>query len=267
MTIHGTPAFPRFALEQFFSSAATLSLSARRPNKHTDLRRSDLISAFERLGTRLAEHRQQCAVYRRSNAPGFNVFDFIDPSENVLSDILKFFLDPKESHGQGANFLHLLLARVRPDVQPDCAQAGVVREASTYSIKLHRRRIDILATMPDFMLAIENKKFSGEGREQIQDYCQHLRNIAGQSFCLIFLTRTGAEASSITPALASGIKKARQLLSWSWERDVPAWLAECKAKCKAVKVRHFLEDFTAYIRVYLATTEDLSEDNEDNQDE
>jgi hypothetical protein len=41
----------------------------------------------------------------RKQATGFNVFDFIDPDENKLSDVLAWLLDPKGSHGQGDVFL------------------------------------------------------------------------------------------------------------------------------------------------------------------
>ena len=205
----------------------------------------------------------ELAAQRRITADGFNVFDFIDPSENVLSDILHFFLDPTASHGQGAMFLQSLIKRVRPDLTIDCTQASVVRESLTYSIRKHRRRIDLLVTLDDFVLAVENKKFTGEGRNQIHDYSTHLQNIsAGRPFCLIFLSRMGAEASSITPSFARELKAHGRLTSWSWEKDVPSWLRTAHAQCGSAKIQHFLDDFGTYIRAYLATREDLSEDNE-----
>lgn len=38
-------------------------------------------------------------------AGDFNVFDFISPDENRLSDILAFLLNPGAAHGQGNIFL------------------------------------------------------------------------------------------------------------------------------------------------------------------
>jgi hypothetical protein len=128
----------------------------------------------------------------------------------------------------------------------------VVREAVTYSIKHCRRRIDVLAAVPAFLLAIETKKFAGEGREQIHDYCEHLGNTAGENFCLIFLTRTGAEASSIAPEIGTVLRRKGRLKCWSWERDIRDWLTECASKCEAPKMRHFIKDFQTYIGTFLA---------------
>jgi len=170
----------------------------------------------------------------------------------VLSDILVFLLDPSASHGQESLFLRSLIGRLRADVSANCRSATIMREALTYSIPECRRRIDILITLDDFVLAIENKQFTGEGWKQIDDYSRHLQNIAGRRpFCLIFLNRTGAEATSIAPAYASQLRAQRQLITWSWEKDVPAWLSECLKNCEADKIRHFLDDLADYIRTHL----------------
>jgi hypothetical protein len=136
----------------------------------------------------------------------------------------------------------------------------VAREALTYSLP-ERRRIDILVTMPNFLLAIETKKFTGESNRQIHDYCHHLQNITRKDFCLILLNRTGAEASSIAPELASGFKRKRQLMSWSWQNEIRAWLVDCIENCEPQKIHHFAEDFSEYITAYLASKEDVDETN------
>jgi hypothetical protein len=257
-------ALRRSELERFFESAALLrSLQSNYGSEGPSaLSRNLLAFAFDQFWPKLKKHREVWAENRRRTASGFNVFDFISPSENVLSDILQFFLDPEASHGQGDIFLRLLLARARPELSAECKHATVAREALTYSIPKHRRRIDILVMIPEFVLAIETKKFTGEGNQQIHDYCQHLQNIARKDFCLVFLTRTGDEALSIAPEVASGFKKKRQLITWSWEKDIPAWLQECSANCEPKKIHHFLEDFAGYIAAYLASEEHIDENDE-----
>ena len=258
------PPLRRSELERFFASAAPLvSFQSQPPSaKPLERRRNALATAFEELWPTLAKHREICAENRRHAASDFNVFDFISPSENVLSDILQFFLDSEASHGQADIFLRLLLERARPELSLQSKEATVAREAMTYSIPHNRRRIDILVTMPDFLLGIETKKFAGEGIKQIHDYCQHLQNIARKDFCLIFLNRTGAEASSITVELAAEFRRKNQLMSWSWEKDIPAWLEGCSVNCEPKKLRHFIEDFVKYIAAYLASEEHTDEDNE-----
>jgi hypothetical protein len=223
---------------------------------------SQLAAAFSALHHRLDKDRQQRAAQLRQTAEQFNVFDYIAPDENLLSDVLRLLLDPQGSHGQGDAFLCSLIHRVNSTFSGDCQDASVVREAITYSIKHFRRRIDVLATIPGFVLAIETKKFSGEGGKQIHDYCEHLRNIASENFCLIFLTRTGAEAASIAPEVGTVLQRKGRLKCWSWEREICNWLTECASKCEAPKMRHFIEDFQTYIDTFLATQVNPEQNNE-----
>ncbi len=229
----------------------------------SELPRAELVQAFKKLGARLDTCRAEQAEKRRLSAPGFSVFDFIKPTENVLSDILAFFLDPSASHGQGPLFLRTLIGLLQPALLVDCDKATVAREARTYTIPNNRRLIDILIALDGFVLAIENKKFTGEGRDQIRDYCQHVQRIAGsRPFCLIFLNRTGAEAVSIPEKYARELKDRKQLVSWSWEKDIPSLLRESGRMCESAKIRHFIEDFETYIQTYLATQSANNEDED-----
>ena len=226
------------------------------------LRRGDLVQAFTKLGARLDTCRAEQAEKRRQHAPGFSVFDFIQPTENVLSDVLAFFLNPRSSHGQGMLFLKHFIGIARPDLAVMSSDADVAREVLTFSIARNRRKIDIVATAAEFVLGIENKKYTGEGWNQIEDYSRHIANIAGRRpFCVILLNRTGAEAVSISPEIAQPLKVRRELMSWSWEKDVPKWLARCRAECGADKIRHFIQDFEQYIRDYLATMTTTDDEN------
>ena len=70
-------------------------------------------SAMERFFSVLQAKRESFAdfmrLYEPTLAPRFNLFDFIGPNENKLSEIIAFFLDPKETHGQGYLFLGIFL--------------------------------------------------------------------------------------------------------------------------------------------------------------
>jgi len=212
-------------------------------------------AAFQGLQQRLAANRQKLQTLRLKTADGFSVFDFIDPSENVLSDILAFLLTPDATHGQGTLFLEILLNHASASKAPAADNATVAREALTFAIENHRRRLDILVTLPDFMFAIETKKYTSEGQNQIRDYCKHLQKISRNRFCLVFLTRTGEEAISIPKKAAAKLHAEGHLVCWSWEKDIPAWLDKCRRGCKAPKIQHFLKDFQTYIAAYLATNQ------------
>lgn len=189
----------------------------------------------------------------RFHAPEFNVFDFITPSENILSDILAFLIDPDGSHGQSTSFLNILIARAGVHPPSPSQRVFVARESLTYTIANHRRRIDLLVTFPEFLLGIETKKYTGEGKNQIAEYCDHLCRASSDRYCLIFLTPTGQESVSINKERAAKLIQTGRLLTWCWEHDILDWLAECLTVCQAPKIQHFLKDFQSYIRTYLAT--------------
>jgi len=53
---------------------------------------------------------------------GFNVFDWIEPDENTLSDLLRDLLDPAGTHGQRSAFLKLALEHLIPTPDPIAAE-------------------------------------------------------------------------------------------------------------------------------------------------
>jgi hypothetical protein len=59
------------------------------------------------LRAELEQARGAIEEFERKQAGRFNVFAFIEPDENRLSDILADLLDPRGSHGQGDGFLRL----------------------------------------------------------------------------------------------------------------------------------------------------------------
>ena len=214
----------------------------------------DLRDFFDDLGDRLSQWRIAQSAARRKTAASFSVFDFISPSESVLSNVLRFFLDPSGSHGQEELFLVAFLKRVFGWTEIQVGRVDVTREAPTYLIKSKLRRIDVLITGKAFVLGIENKKFAQESANQVQHYCDHLERFAGNApWCLVFLTPSGAGAASICSKRSWARQQKRQLCTWSWERDIPAWLRDCRDRCEAEKLRHFIDDFIGYIRDYLST--------------
>ena len=52
------------------------------------------------LTTKLGQYQEAIRAYDLKTASDFNVFSFIRPDENRLSDMFAFLLDPGEAHGQ-----------------------------------------------------------------------------------------------------------------------------------------------------------------------
>jgi len=96
--------------------------------------KSDLKPFFATISHRVdrAEARQR--LINKTEATGFNVFEWIAPDENKLSDILAWLIDPDGSHGQGDLFLRSLLERLGFQLVDDHG----MRRRSYYG---HRRRI------------------------------------------------------------------------------------------------------------------------------
>ena len=136
----------------------------------------------------------------------FNIFDALRIVDREVkhSDFLAWLLDPNESHGQGGLFLRAILmdlfktARetgfpcpVSP-IELDCEDLRGVE------IRREWRNIDLLIScnQPPFVVAIENKIYSGEHSNQLVRY----REIIGTEFCGVpslyaFLTIEGDEPS------------------------------------------------------------------------
>src|SRR3954447_12663738 len=103
----------------FFQSARELLLGHR--------------AAFRtRLGaftSALRSRRESARAEKRERdlhlAEDFNVFDFLRPDENCLSDIVAWLLDPRGSHGQGGAFLEHFLTVLRLEAACPGDVAGV----------------------------------------------------------------------------------------------------------------------------------------------
>ena len=190
----------------------------------------------------------------RKQATHFNVFDFIKPDENKLSDVLAWLLDPRESHGQGDLFLRLLFKQL--DLGADAKltmDAMVQREAPTFGIQKYRRRMDVLVEAGEW-LVIENKVDSPEQPEQVKDYLEHLhrctRNRSIES-TLIYLTPDGRLPESLRPAVLKKCEASGRLHCWNYQVELRRWLEICRRDCEAHKIKIFLTDFIGYIESVL----------------
>lgn len=192
----------------------------------------------------------------RRSASSFSVFRFIDTDENMLSDILKFLLDPRESHAQQTLFLNRFMTRLgRPDL-PRLEEATVTREAGTFSISNYRRRIDLLIRSQKFVVAIENKIDAKEGGKQLHDYYDHLSRTCGTDYCLIFLTPNARRPLSLPAKLVTELQSQNKLYLHSYCTDIHDWLTDCRENCQADGIRYFIDNLIGFIRTHLRIVAD-----------
>ena len=148
---------------------------------------------FAELTPRLEGVRVLAGELDRELAHRFNVFDYLRGDELGLSRIIADLLDPKASHGQGTLFLQTLLslegvrhARSWPDI--DRLRVRVVeREREIRS----GRRLDIFveigADEQRYCLAIENKPYADDQKNQIRDYLAWLEEKYSERFLLLYI--------------------------------------------------------------------------------
>ena len=212
---------------------------------------AELKDFFSHLDLQLAEHLVQKREQDRKSAPYFSVLRFMQVDENLLSDMLAFLLDPNESHGQRELFLKLFVKHIGWQKNAAWGDASVAREARTFAIAAHRRRIDILITAPNVSLAIENKTGTEDSEGQILDYLTHLKKTCDGDFCLIFLTPDGKPPERLAATEEEALRAVGSLRLLSYARDIRAWLTDCQKECDAESVRLLLRNLATHIETHL----------------
>ncbi|WP_419693129.1 PD-(D/E)XK nuclease family protein [Mannheimia haemolytica] len=136
------------------------------------------------------------------NANRFNPFRFLRKDELGLSAILAFFLNPKETHGQGDVFLNSFLKKLNLYHFLAYDDVEITVEKSTGT----KRRHDIfiqgkLKGRLQWVLSIENKlNWAGEQKDQLKDYLSDLKSYGvGNNYFLMFLPVESYDPISVKP--------------------------------------------------------------------
>lgn len=217
---------------------------------------------LRRIHGRLNGLRQAREMYAPRLAPDFNTFTFIAPDEMRLSEIIATLLYPPGDHAQGAAFLNAFLKRFALEAYlPEVSRDTKVRtEVVTDRIDSSMRRMDILIDFGQSAITIENKPWTYDQNEQVADYLKQLERSHPQKHCLLYLSGTGEPPSddSIPQADRERFIEEGKLLVIAYTRLLD-WLSDCKAICQAERVRHFLDDFSDYIRQQFMGVQDMTE--------
>lgn len=103
----------------------------------------------------------------RKTSSLLNLLDFFDISENKMSELTAFLLNPKERHGQGDLYLRHFCNYFCRDEIAGFEPVHIRCEKSTDQ----QRRIDILVQVGDTYLIIENKfRGAADQENQLQHY-------------------------------------------------------------------------------------------------
>lgn len=132
-------------------------------------------------------------VYRKALLLDFNSLDFVKWNENKVSEIIAFFLDPHESHGQGDLYLRMFVEYFELSFYySDESKIQVILEESTDN----NRRVDIVISYDNFkrVIGIENKIYPWTKDQpfQVADYIKHLKTYCKtEDYHLIYLAPQG----------------------------------------------------------------------------
>lgn len=210
----------------------------------------DLDMFFNKLKFKLDEYEKVRSQFNIYLSKDFNVFDYINPSENRLSDIIANLLNTKGKHGQGDKFISLFFDIVKVDGidSLNLSDSRIQRESFTSYIDNSKRRIDITIDFTgNYGIGIENKPWAKDEDEQVSDYVKHMEKKYSGNYKIIYLSgdRTPPNENSID--INSQEYKDKVLLI-SYETEIMKWLEACYKECQAEKFRWFLKDFVNYVQ-------------------
>jgi hypothetical protein len=211
---------------------------------------------LQELAEKIREYSVAEDARNRETAEKFSPFQYIWLNENMSSRIIADLLNPAGTHGQGRFFLDkfLELCELGNDFFSREEEISVECEAMTYSITNSLRRIDILLTCPGHALAIENKIWASDQREQLLDYLHHLKRTTQNVFRLVYLAPAGRSLPEDNLAKFQGTF---HVVKW---QALLECLRQCKEHVKAKKLRFFLGDFIHAMNKILGSTMEKMEE-------
>jgi hypothetical protein len=222
------------------------------------LTREDLVHFTGNLQYRLKLLARTRQHTDRLLATRFNVFAYIRPNENRLSDVIAGLLDANGDHGQGDAFLKAFIEALCGPTPPPWDFRAVLREKATSLIESDRRRLDVLVDLASFGIGIENKPWAAEQDDQIGDYVANLERRFAGNYVIVYLSSAGAEPTSIDETARKKLLKEGKLVLWAYRGRFNEWLKRCHQICEAEKIRWFLYDLIAYGETTFTATKSLT---------
>jgi hypothetical protein len=181
-------------------------------------------------------------------AGDFNIFDYINPDEPLLSRITADLLDPRGKHGQRSAFLREFVRMLAPAGDYPFEDAIVTCESQTAHIESASRRFDIKIDFTrTFGIVVENKPWAAEQVRQLADYCDQLDREFNGHFLLVYLTRFEEPPQSIPKEDLDRLRDEGRFRHITFQGQFSQWLRRCVKEAQADKLRCFLCDFLDYV--------------------
>lgn len=202
------------------------------------------------------ERREAERLARETEAPDFNVFDFLRSDEYGLSAVIAWLLDPRGSHGHRDQFLNSFFKAFGLVLKAGMENATVATEALTDRIPAARRRIDVLVRIGGYRLAIENKPWATWQAGQVRAYLQQIARDATGGHCLVLIK--GAPGDLPEEQLSRAEREQRSAEGTLVDGDygqLGTWLADCAADCRAPRVRYFIEEFATMVSTWFGASQ------------
>jgi hypothetical protein len=207
--------------------------------------------------------RKAKEIYADRIAPDFLFFDFLRDDEISLSRCLHNLLDVKGTHAQGTTFLQLFLDRfVKFDWAKSLSLKNIVLEQPTDA----SRRIDIYLQFDDGeIIAIENKPWASDQKNQLKDYAEYIEAQSfGKNWHLIYLCNNEASEESLPECVKEKLESKGRYSNLDY-KNLLDWLESCYQHTKAPIVEIFIKELIRFIRVEINGELEMSEQKEMSQ--
>src|SRR3989339_276700 len=209
----------------------------------------------------LEAHKEYKKMYNKKMAFDFNFINFFKVGENKVSEILAYFLNPNEKHGQGnvflKEFLEFLISMKIIDLNKtiedlDINNVKVITEKvinkDPQSDKIGR--IDIFLEFNNYVIAIENKLWAKDQPNQLSDYSTFLAKKKKENFILFYLTpyKKKPSSDSIKNNEWEELEKKGNIALLGYTDEVFKILDRWIGVCEADNVAYFLKQLKQYMR-------------------
>ena len=176
-----------------------------------------------------------------ASGQGFNLFAILgleDDEVHTHSAVLAELLDPNGSHRQGPVFARLFAKRF------DIAEEGIESARVRAELRVdNESRIDIVMTMGNLCIVVENKIRAHDQHRQLERYHEYASRWDRHK--VFYLTLHGDDPSKNS----LGCLLQDEVVCISYESDVLPWLDDCiKEVARVPQIREILAHYQALLR-------------------